>query len=261
MSSIPQATYIYALIDPRDQQIRYVGKATDLSLRLRNHIKDARKGKSDHKSRWIAVLLRADLRPALEILEQCPLSDWRARECYWIEHLRAQGCRLTNAKEGGAGYDPTPETRAKMSVAAKKRGAPNKGKRTSDEVRAKQSEAAKRRWARTTEEERREYARMRANRPRKPISEETRERMREGARKRVYTPEQNARNAIRRQSLTAEQVLTVRQMLAQGIRPTDIARSVGTTNSTIWRIRTGRGYKQYDTNTKTDPGNPPTKKY
>lgn len=154
MSILPQTTYIYVLIDPRDGAFRYVGKANIPERRLRAHINHARMGNADHKSRWIAAVLRAGLRPLCQTLEECNYSVWKERECHWIAKMRADGHDLTNAKDGGDGFDPDESTRVKMSAAKRGKAPHNKGKTTSDEARAKQSAAAKRKFACMSEQER-----------------------------------------------------------------------------------------------------------
>ncbi len=147
---------IYALVDPVTDAVRYVGKAVDVERRLRRHLKDARDGKRDHKSLWIASLLRQNLRPCVKILEECG-DDWQSAEIRWIANLRAGGCDLTNTAPGGEGIVITDETRRRMSEAKKGKTPHNKGKQATAEVKAKLSDAAKRRFDSMTLEQRREY--------------------------------------------------------------------------------------------------------
>ena len=57
-------TYIYGLIDPRNKQLRYVGKANNLKKRLSKHVHDK---SINHKTCWIKSLSALNLRP--EIIE------------------------------------------------------------------------------------------------------------------------------------------------------------------------------------------------
>lgn len=111
---------IYALRDPRCDEIRYVGITRQtVQKRLTAHLKDARNGAQWHCARWLKQLLGEGLRPQVEILETTSHAD---REIFWIAHYRAQGCRLTNATSGGvSGYCHSPEARAKISKAGQKR--------------------------------------------------------------------------------------------------------------------------------------------
>ena len=111
---------IYALRDPRNGEIRYVGitKQT-VKKRLIAHLRTARSGAQWHSARWLAQLLEENLRPQIEILER---TDDAEREIFWIAHSIAAGYMLTNATSGGiSGYHHSTEARAKISEAGQKR--------------------------------------------------------------------------------------------------------------------------------------------
>lgn len=218
-------TYIYTLIDPRTNQVRYVGKSDRPERRVRDHLCDARRGVTDHKSRWLALLLREGLRPEVHILETCAVEIWKERERYWIDYYRSR-CDLTNSQDGGDGGNLSEEARRKMSEA--KKGRPNpfkgiprpaevrekiaraltgrkfpprsaetrrkqsealKGRRLSDECRAKLSAAHK--GKKVSDEAR---ANMSAAQKRRgPRSEETREKIRRALTGRVVSEETRAK--------------------------------------------------------------------
>jgi predicted GIY-YIG superfamily endonuclease len=95
--------FIYALRDPRDNEIRYIGITNNLSRRLSWHI---RKSKTLHRysSRWIKGLTDAGYSPLIEILETVELqSEAYAAEKRWIQCGIEQGWQLTNHTEGGEG--------------------------------------------------------------------------------------------------------------------------------------------------------------
>jgi hypothetical protein len=94
-------TYIYGLVDPRDQRIYYVGKSNWPSLRLRTHIADTDSNK--WKAEWIGGLLTEDLEPELKILEKVNLSEWQKAERRWIKHGLDNDWPLTNIQAGGSG--------------------------------------------------------------------------------------------------------------------------------------------------------------
>ncbi len=111
---------IYALIDPRDGRIRYVGKSVNPKKRLRAHLRDCPLART-HRECWLKGLVDAGLRPQLIILEECEEALWIEREQFWIAHQLAQGCDLTNRTIGGDGLrDPSDETRAKISSGVSK---------------------------------------------------------------------------------------------------------------------------------------------
>ena len=106
--------FIYGLFDPRTGHLRYVGKAVNMKERLATHIREARTGSVLHSRRWIHGLLLANLRPEIDVLEECDNNTAaNDAERYWISYLRFVGADLTNRTPGGdgqtKGYRPTPE--------------------------------------------------------------------------------------------------------------------------------------------------------
>jgi len=126
---------IYALTDPRDGVIRYIGKSVDGMNRPLHHAKESElnHAPNTHKTRWIRQLKAIGLSYAILIVEELQeASLLNERERWWISLARAWGCQLTNATDGGEGtygWHPSPETIAKNSAA-------HKGIRLSQEVRA-----------------------------------------------------------------------------------------------------------------------------
>jgi len=108
--------YIYCLRDPRDMQIRYVGKtAYRLRDRLRAHIREAGALKHSHKSYWIKELLLIGSGPVIDILEETSSELLAEREVWWISEMRKAGIPLVNQTDGGEGMlNPSPATRAKL---------------------------------------------------------------------------------------------------------------------------------------------------
>lgn len=91
-------TYIYTLSDPRDGNIRYVGKTNSPKHRLSSHING--KGlvnESGRKSDWVSELKIANLLPTMEIIEEVSDEDWSQREKHWISTLKNQGYDLLNS--------------------------------------------------------------------------------------------------------------------------------------------------------------------
>jgi hypothetical protein len=131
---------IYALIDPRDLQIRYVGHTGNDSAEPRywDHVKQAGDGGDHtHKLCWIRSLLKICLLPELWILQE---DGTKEDEVIYIRVCKEMGYDLTNATEGGDGlHDPTGEIR--KQIADKLRGR-KKGPR-SEETKKKISENRK----------------------------------------------------------------------------------------------------------------------
>lgn len=120
--------YIYALIDPRDSQVRYVGKANNPLDRYTNHFNSAR-DKNTHKRNWINNVRESGYRPELLILDEVPKSDWQYWEKFYISLFKTWGFSLVNYTNGGDG------TTFGNSGSFKKGQIPhNKGKKWSKEV-------------------------------------------------------------------------------------------------------------------------------
>lgn len=95
-------TYIYGLVDPRTNRIRYIGKADNPQRRLTNHLADARRGVVSVRCRWLRKLMKLGLVPTVEILEEVPVDRWDEAERWWIARLSLSH-DLTNGTHGGDG--------------------------------------------------------------------------------------------------------------------------------------------------------------
>lgn len=111
---------IYALVDPRDGVVRYVGKSTKgLWPRVWTHRCDQTNTK---RGAWIRKLRSLGMIFTPVILETEP-DDIDEAERFWIAVYRqASGDKLTNMTDGGDGGSMSDEARAK--VAASLRGRP-----------------------------------------------------------------------------------------------------------------------------------------
>ena len=108
---------IYGLVDPRNNQIRYVGKTKQtLSKRLSQHLWEGNKS-NPHKFNWITQLRNENLKPIIIELEKCDENNWVEREKFHIQELD----NLTNLTQGGEnGLFFTKEILDKISVGVKK---------------------------------------------------------------------------------------------------------------------------------------------
>lgn len=109
--------FIYALLDPRDNKIKYIGKSKDPKTRFRKHL--TQKGNT-FKHKWISFLLDNSMTPILNIIEKCSESIIDEREKYWIAKYKNQICNHTAGGEGGAtftGKKHKQETKQKIGVA------------------------------------------------------------------------------------------------------------------------------------------------
>lgn len=129
-----ETTFIYALVDPVSEQVRYVGKSNNPSERIKSHVRTAPFDKT-HKAYWIRNLIKNGQQPKLMILEQVDITEWEQKEQYYIQSFHQAGCKLTNGNAGGLGeISPTLEVREKLARA-------RYGKITPDIVRNKISMA------------------------------------------------------------------------------------------------------------------------
>ena len=94
--------YIYALIDPRDNQVRYIGKANNPEDRYKDHYNSAR-DKNTHKRNWINSVRNDGFRPELLIIDEVSIDNWQYWECFYISLYKTWGFNLVNYTSGGDG--------------------------------------------------------------------------------------------------------------------------------------------------------------
>lgn len=121
-SRMPSKFIIYGLVDPRDGQLRYVGKSTSGLRRPRSHTAPSNVEKIGHThlGRWLRKV-----KPEIEVLEVHETAEALPEaERHFIAYFRFIGCRLVNATAGGegsCGFRMSDATRRKMSDAKKGR--------------------------------------------------------------------------------------------------------------------------------------------
>jgi len=96
-------TQIYVLIDPRTDNIRYVGKTNDIKRRLVKHISESKISTKSHKKAWINQLLKLNLKPIIEVIDIVSLYEWEFWEQHYISLYKSWGFNLTNLTKGGRG--------------------------------------------------------------------------------------------------------------------------------------------------------------
>lgn len=104
MQTLIDFVTIYALVDPRTDEVRYVGKASDPVLRLRQHLTPGRMAKRSYKNHWLRELTREGLMPRMEILDSVESDRVDQSEREWIAFFRKTS-NLTNMTDGGEGGD------------------------------------------------------------------------------------------------------------------------------------------------------------
>lgn len=86
---------VYALVDPRDETVHYIGVSKNPARRFVEHLHPRQRNKA--KQEWIQELLASQILPKLAILEDvsadCNIYE---RECYWTLYYANNGHPLTN---------------------------------------------------------------------------------------------------------------------------------------------------------------------
>ncbi len=185
-------TFIYALVDPITEYVRYVGKANKPDYRLKMHLTPAELSDTSHKNSWLKSLLSKGEKPNLIILESTSKSSWQEAERRWISHYRsiADYPILTNTTDGGEGVSGlilSAEARKKRSesrigykmsdTAKEKIGNAHKGRKHTPQSKENMSNGKNKFWNNLPQESKEKIIQN----LRQPLREETREKMRESA--------------------------------------------------------------------------------
>jgi len=96
--------YIYVLVDPLNNQVRYVGKTWQPKTRIKTHIREAQRMKFA-KDVWISSLISRGKLPILIVVETTSVEFVDSRERYWIAKCITDGCNLTNRYHLPIGLD------------------------------------------------------------------------------------------------------------------------------------------------------------
>lgn len=116
---------VYALIDPRNGEPRYVGKSQAGLRRPRAHLYPSSLRANNHKNNWIKSLEVNGFVPSIVVVEDVGQSEGLYEaEQRWIGKYREAGFQLTNLTDGGPGiigHVHSEETIAKMSAKSKGR--------------------------------------------------------------------------------------------------------------------------------------------
>ena len=267
-----QHVFIYGLIDPRDGEVKYVGKTKNLQERLKTHIKEARRTNTP-KNAWILSLRRLGMRPEIGVLEEVLEEEWEYYEQWWIAFFRQQGL-LKNMCDGGAGRNAplSEETKQKLcqvmgrpvkEITRIKISEAHRGRKHSPEAKARMRQAALGRIV--SEETRLKRSASGKGKPKslehrqrigqahkgQSKSLEAREKMR--ASKVGWKPsealcaivrEKNRGEGNGRAKLTAEQVLEIRRKYCPGIVSLpSLAREYGIDTGVVFRIIKRQSWK------------------
>lgn len=139
--------FIYALVDPRTDEVRYVGKTSrPISWRVSGHVSEAKRGSHRYVCRWLKTLLDEGMTPTPILLVQATRKTWKQWERRFIKWFRGMGCPLTNLSDGGegaSGYKYTKEQRERRA-AQLRTGSFHKCDNCGEDTWVRRSESAKR---------------------------------------------------------------------------------------------------------------------
>lgn len=101
---------VYAIVDPRDQLVFYVGHSGRFDLRCQQH----REGNDSLSGLTIQQIRQSGHEPIFVKLELCATRDLALMaEIFWIEQFKRAGVRLMNA-QGFPGYVARAEERGRL---------------------------------------------------------------------------------------------------------------------------------------------------
>lgn len=143
--------YIYALIDPLTNMVRYIGRTDDIKRRYSEHLRECNwTKKRSHKSHWISRLLKNNSTPIIEILEETIFDKSGFWEIHYISLYKSWGFNLINKTSGGDGitnYKATEEEKYARSIRTSGKGNTFFGKNHTEETKILLSNISKQRFS------------------------------------------------------------------------------------------------------------------
>lgn len=120
----PITIYIYGLVDPRTDCVRYVGQTKSPHVRYTRHCSYANRKRITECTIWITDLIVNGLRPRMTILESATIEECNAAEKRWIAYFSSipNYPKLTNSLTGGGYYTRQSVPRGRRTKETMKRG-------------------------------------------------------------------------------------------------------------------------------------------
>lgn len=102
----PKIACIYAMVDPRDERIHYIGQTANYEQRKKSHVDMF--SSTDAFATWRLDLKAHKLKPRFMILEICGEHKLNEQESYWAWFGINSGWPLTNSLKniGNCGIRP-----------------------------------------------------------------------------------------------------------------------------------------------------------
>jgi len=105
--------YIYGLVDPRNDNVFYIGFTEFLNKRYNEHLNTngKKREKNTYKDNVINKIIMLGLKPGIKVLDECEheyngkleMCEHERLERYYIQKYRNEGAKLTNLTTGGDG--------------------------------------------------------------------------------------------------------------------------------------------------------------
>lgn len=119
--------YIYALIDPHTNKIRYVGKTNNIKHRYKQH-RYPKKNDTTKRANWLRELKSEGLQPIIKVIDVTDETLWSDMEKQYIREY--SHLDLLNATEGGQDGKHSLEVKKKIGEGVSKA---HKGRKLSKE--------------------------------------------------------------------------------------------------------------------------------
>lgn len=91
---------IYALIDPRNDKVMYIGKSIDIDRRIKGHLSQ-KSLESNIRFFWIEELKREGLTPRVKVIKECEINELDRYETEIIKQYKSLGQAELNITPGG----------------------------------------------------------------------------------------------------------------------------------------------------------------
>lgn len=92
--------FIYALSDPRDGKVRYIGRTDKPRARKQTHISTARRYPCTDVAKWISGLLSEGVQPSMHIVAMLLLGEPETHEYWFYNQYLKKGTDLLNYEYG-----------------------------------------------------------------------------------------------------------------------------------------------------------------
>ena len=223
--------YIYELIDPSTNEVRYIGQTVDAYERLYNHLEEAKYGNS-HKNKWIRKLVKNGMRPILNVIDEIE-SDIYFWEMFYINLYRSWGIRLTNIAISNLGGGDTFTNDPNKEKRRRRMSELGKLKYSNPAERLKTKELSTKAWENPIL---REQARLYGNKCAEMYREDKRKRMREKYYNNPEWVKQMKQACVLSRAIPIEQIDDTNNVIAVFQSASDAARKLGLSQSEISRV-------------------------